>query len=183
MTNINVDFKVIGIDLGTTNSIAAFLENGVPRIIETIDGEISIPSIVAYNKKGAIFVGQIAKRQAVFNPKHTFDSIKRFIGRDINELENATKYVSYDLDLTSNKIMLKCPHLSKNFIPEEISVQLIRKIVTDAGVYTRCSITQGVVTVLAYFNDSQRQATKYAESIAGIEVLRILNAPTAVALE
>jgi molecular chaperone DnaK len=175
--------KVIGIDLGTTNSVAAFLENGQPRIIADKDGEVSTPSIVAYNESKETYVGQIAKRQAVLNPKCTYASVKRFIGRSVNELGDTAKYVSYDLDLTKGKILLECPNMGRSFTPEEISAQVIRKIVEDAKEYTLCSVTQAVITVPAYFNDSQRQATKDAGTIAGIEVLRVLNEPTAAALE
>lgn len=175
--------KVVGIDLGTTNSCVAVIEGGKPTVIANAEGFRTTPSVVAYAKNGDRLVGQIAKRQAVMNPPNTFYSVKRFIGRKFDEVTNETTEVSYNVLRDSNgNVKLDCPALNKQFAPEEISAQVLRKLVEDASKYLGETVTEAVITVPAYFNDSQRQATKDAGKIAGIEVKRIINEPTAAAL-
>nr|YP_010337955.1 heat shock protein 70 chaperone [Timspurckia oligopyrenoides]UNJ17540.1 heat shock protein 70 chaperone [Timspurckia oligopyrenoides] len=175
--------KVVGIDLGTTNSVVAVMEGGKPTVIPNGEGFRTTPSVVAYTKNGDRLVGQIAKRQAVINPENTFYSVKRFIGRKTNEVADELKQVSYKVvDDPNGSIKISCPALKKDFVPEEISAQVLRKLVEDAGKYLGENITQAVITVPAYFNDSQRQATKNAGKIAGLDVLRIVNEPTAASL-
>merc|ERR1711907_341192 len=174
--------KVIGIDLGTTNSVVAVMEGGKPEVITNSEGQRTTPSVVAYTKKGDLLVGQIAKRQAVINPENTFYSIKRFIGRKTNEVTEELRQVSYKVLQTEDIIKLDCPALNKKFAAEEISAQVLRKLTEDATKYLNDSVNQAVITVPAYFNDSQRQATKDAGKIAGLEVLRIINEPTAASL-
>lgn len=175
--------KVVGIDLGTTNSVVAAIEGGKPSVIINAEGFRTTPSIVAYTKKQELLVGQIAKRQAVINPENTFFSVKRFIGSKEFELSNDAKNLPYKVSKDNNgNIKIKCPSLSKEFSPEEISAQVLRKLVNDASTYLGQEVTQAVITVPAYFNDSQRQATIDAGKIAGIEVLRIINEPTAASL-
>ncbi|GJV30372.1 stromal 70 kDa heat shock-related protein, chloroplastic [Tanacetum coccineum] len=175
--------KVVGIDLGTTNSAVAAMEGGQPTIITNAEGQRTTPSVVAYSKNGDRLVGQIAKRQAVVNPENTFFSVKRFIGRKMMEVDEESKQVSYKVlrDDTGN-VKLDCPAIGKQFAPEEISAQVLRKLVDDASKFLSDKVTKAVVTVPAYFNDSQRTATKDAGRIAGIEVLRIINEPTAASL-
>jgi chaperone protein DnaK len=174
--------KVVGIDLGTTNSCVAVMEGGKPTVIANAEGGRTTPSVVAFAKNGDQLVGQIAKRQAVMNPENTFYSVKRFIGRRIDEVAHETTEVSYKVLNVSGNVKLDSPARSKQFAPEEISAQVLRKLVEDASKYLNETVTQAVITVPAYFNDSQRQATKDAGKIAGIEVLRIINEPTAAAL-
>jgi molecular chaperone DnaK len=174
--------KVIGIDLGTTNSVVAVMEGGKPDVITNSDGQRTTPSIVAYTKKGDLLVGQIAKRQAVINPENTFYSVKRFIGRKTSEVSEELVQVPYKVLQTEDNIKLDCPALNKKFAAEEISAQVLRKLAEDAAKYLGEPVTQAVITVPAYFNDSQRQATKDAGKIAGLEVLRIINEPTAASL-
>ncbi len=174
--------KVIGIDLGTTNSVVAVMEGGKPEVITNAEGERTTPSVVAYTKKGDLLVGQIAKRQAVINPENTFYSIKRFIGRKTSEVNEELRQVSYKVLQTEDIIKLDCPALSKQFAAEELSAQVLRKLADDASKYLGETVKQAVITVPAYFNDSQRQATKDAGKIAGLEVLRIINEPTAASL-
>jgi len=174
--------KVIGIDLGTTNSVVAVMEGGKPEVITNAEGERTTPSVVAYTKKGDLLVGQIAKRQAVINPENTFYSVKRFIGRKTSEVNEELRQVSYKVIQTEDIIKLDCPALSKQFAAEEISAQVLRKLAEDASKYLGESVKQAVITVPSYFNDSQRQATKDAGKIAGLEVLRIINEPTAASL-
>ena len=175
--------KVVGIDLGTTNSVVAALEGGQPSVIINAEGLRTTPSIVAYTKKQELLVGQIAKRQAVINPENTFFSVKRFIGSKQKEIANELKRLPYKIDKDPNdNIKISCPALSKEFSPEEISAQVLRKLISDASTYLRQEVTQAVITVPAYFNDSQRQATMDAGKIAGVEVLRIINEPTAASL-
>jgi molecular chaperone DnaK len=174
--------KVIGIDLGTTNSVVAVMEGGKPDVITNSDGQRTTPSIVAYTKKGDLLVGQIAKRQAVINPENTFYSVKRFIGRKTSEVTEELVQVPYNVIQTEDNIKLDCPALNKKFAAEEISAQVLRKLAEDATKYLGEPVTQAVITVPAYFNDSQRQATKDAGKIAGLEVLRIINEPTAASL-
>ena len=174
--------KVIGVDLGTTNSVVAVMEGGKPEVITNSEGNRTTPSVVAYTKKGDLLVGQIAKRQAVVNPENTFYSIKRFIGRKTNEVTEELRQVSYKVLQTEDIIKLDCPALNKKFAAEEISAQVLRKLTEDATKYLGETVNQAVITVPAYFNDSQRQATKDAGRIAGLDVLRIINEPTAASL-
>ena len=174
--------KVVGIDLGTTNSVVAVMEGGKPEVITNSEGQRTTPSVVAYTKKGDLLVGQIAKRQAVINPENTFYSVKRFIGRKTDEVKEELRQVSYKVLQTEDIIKLDCPALNKQFAAEEISAQVLRKLADDASKYLGETVKQAVITVPAYFNDSQRQATKDAGKIAGLEVLRIINEPTAASL-
>ena len=174
--------KVVGIDLGTTNSCVSVMEGGKPTVIANAEGFRTTPSVVAYTKNQDQLVGQIAKRQAVMNPDNTFYSVKRFIGRRVDEVNEESKEVSYGIEKAGSNVKVKCPVLEKQFAPEEVSAQVLRKLAEDAGKYLGETVTQAVVTVPAYFNDSQRQATKDAGKIAGLEVLRIINEPTAAAL-
>ncbi|ABC98360.1 molecular chaperone DnaK [Thermostichus sp. MS-CIW-21] len=175
--------KVVGIDLGTTNSVVAVMEGGVPTVIPNAEGSRTTPSVVAFTKDGERLVGQMARRQAVLNPENTFYSVKRFIGRKYDELNVDAKRVSYQVrrDERGN-VKLYSPRMNKEFAPEEISAMVLRKLVEDASRYLGQPVTQAVITVPAYFNDSQRQATKDAGRIAGLEVLRIINEPTAASL-
>jgi molecular chaperone DnaK len=174
--------KVVGIDLGTTNSCVSVMEGGKPTVIANAEGFRTTPSVVAYTKNQDQLVGQIAKRQAVMNPENTFYSVKRFIGRRVDEVNEESKEVSYGVEKAGSNVKVKCPVLNKQFAPEEVSAQVLRKLAEDAGKYLGETVTQAVITVPAYFNDSQRQATKDAGKIAGLEVLRIINEPTAAAL-
>ncbi len=174
--------KVVGIDLGTTNSCVAVMEGGKPTVIANAEGFRTTPSVVAYAKNGDRLVGQIAKRQAVMNPENTFYSVKRFIGRKYTEVSTELTEVSYKVLNINGNVKLDCPAQGKQFAPEEISAQVLRKLVEDASKYLGETVTQAVITVPAYFNDSQRQATKDAGKIAGVEVLRIINEPTAASL-
>jgi molecular chaperone DnaK len=175
--------KVVGIDLGTTNSVVAITEGAKPTVIANSEGERTTPSVVAYTKKQDLLVGQVAKRQAVINPENTFYSVKRFIGSKMNELTGETGNLSYEFVADKNEnIKLKCPALDTTFSPEEISAQVLRKLVEDTSKYIGQDINEAVITVPAYFNDSQRQATQDAGQIAGLNVRRILNEPTAASL-
>lgn len=175
--------KVVGIDLGTTNSVVAAIEGGQPSVIVNAEGLRTTPSIVAYTKKQELLVGQIAKRQAVINPENTFFSVKRFIGSKESEISAEAKTLPYKVNKDQNdNIKINCPALSKEFSPEEISAQVLRKLINDATNYLGQDVKQAVITVPAYFNDSQRQATMDAGKIAGVEVLRIINEPTAASL-
>ena len=175
--------KVVGIDLGTTNSVVAAIEGGQPTVITNAEGFRTTPSIVAYTKKEELLVGQLAKRQSVVNAENTFFSVKRFIGCKADEISEESKELPYKVIKDDNgNIKIKCSSLNKDFSPEEISAQVIRKLITDAKEYLGQDVTKAVITVPAYFNDSQRQATVDAGKIAGIEVLRIINEPTAASL-
>nr|CRF40154.1 Hsp70-type chaperone [Laurencia snackeyi] len=174
--------KVVGIDLGTTNSVVAVMEGGKPTVISNKEGLRTTPSVVAYTKKQDKLIGNIAKRQAVMNPENTFYSVKRFIGRQYDEVANEITQLSYLVNKENSNIKLDCPALDKSFAPEEISAQVLRKLVEDASTYLGQQVTKAVITVPAYFNDSQRQATKDAGQIAGLDVLRIINEPTAASL-
>lgn len=175
--------KVVGIDLGTTNSAVAAMEGGKPTIITNAEGQRTTPSVVAYSKNGDRLVGQIAKRQAVVNPENTFFSVKRFIGRKMSEVSEESKQVSYRVIRDDNgNVKLDCPAIGKQFAAEEISAQVLRKLVDDATKFLNDKVNKAVITVPAYFNDSQRTATKDAGRIAGLEVLRIINEPTAASL-
>lgn len=175
--------KVVGIDLGTTNSVVAVMEGGKPVVIANSEGMRTTPSVVAFSKDGERLVGQMARRQSVLNPQNTFFGIKRFIGRKYPELASDLKRVPYTIrrDEMSN-IKIKCPRLQREFAPEEISAMILRKLADEATRYLGQSVTGAVITVPAYFNDTQRQATRDAGRIAGLDVKRILNEPTAAAL-
>lgn len=175
--------KVVGIDLGTTNSVIAVMEGGKPVVIANAEGMRTTPSVVAFSKEGERIVGQMARRQAVLNPQNTFYAVKRFIGRKYGEISPESKRVPYTIrkDEAGN-IKIKCPRLDKEFAPEEISAMVLRKLADDASRYLGEPVTGAVITVPAYFNDSQRQATRDAGRIAGLEVMRILNEPTAASL-
>src|SRR5574339_643460 len=175
--------KIIGIDLGTTNSVVAVMEGGTPTVITTTEGSRILPSVVAFNKNGERLVGQTAKRQAVINPENTIYSIKRFIGRRFEETETERKMVSYNVvPGPADDVRVKIPITNREYSPQEISAMVLGKLKSDAEAYLGQPVTQAVITVPAYFNDSQRQATKDAGKIAGLEVLRIINEPTASAL-
>ena len=175
--------KVVGIDLGTTNSVVSVLEGANPNVIPNSEGARTTPSVVAYTANGETLVGQLAKRQSVVNPDNTFYSVKRFIGCNYDEIQGETSRISYKVkNGDGGKIKIYCPALKKDFSPEEISASVLKKLVNDANRFLKENITQAIVTVPAYFNDSQRLATKDAGTIAGLEVLRILNEPTAAAL-
>jgi molecular chaperone DnaK len=175
--------KIIGIDLGTTNSVVAVIEGGDPVVIPTAEGSRLLPSIVGFNKSGERLVGQTAKRQAVVNSENTVHSIKRFMGRRYDEVESERKIVAYQVVKgPAGDARVKIPMTGKEYSPQEISAMILGKLKTDAEAYLGESVSQAVITVPAYFNDSQRQATKDAGKIAGLEVMRIINEPTAAAL-
>lgn len=175
--------KIIGIDLGTTNSAVAVMEGGDPTVISTSEGGRLCPSVVAFTKSGERLVGQTAKRQAVVNSENTVYSIKRFMGRHYDEVETERGMVSYDVvEGPSSDVRVKIPMTDKEYTPQEISAMVLGKLKKDAEAYLGESVTKAVITVPAYFNDSQRQATKDAGKIAGLEVMRIINEPTAAAL-
>ena len=173
--------KLIGIDLGTTNSVVAVMEGGTPLVIPNQEGSRITPSVVAFTKEGEILVGQVAKRQAVTNPENTIFSIKRFMGRRYDEVQSEIKLVPYKVVKAPNgdvRIEIR----GKQYSPPEISAMILRKLKEAAEAYLGEKVTQAVITVPAYFNDSQRQATKDAGKIAGLDVPRIINEPTAAAL-
>ena len=175
--------KIIGIDLGTTNSVVAVMEGGQPTVIPTAEGGRLCPSVVAFNKNGERMVGQTAKRQAVVNSENTIYSIKRFIGRRYEETEVERKMVPFEVVKgSSDDVKVKIPVTGREYGPQEISAMVLGKLKADAEAYLGETVTQAVITVPAYFNDSQRQATKDAGKIAGLEVMRIINEPTASAL-
>ncbi len=175
--------KIIGIDLGTTNSVVAVMEGGDPTVISTSEGGRLCPSVVAFTKSGERLVGQTAKRQAVVNSENTVYSIKRFMGRRYDEVETERGMVSYNVvEGPSSDVRVKIPMTDKEYTPQEISAMVLGKLKKDAEAYLGESVTKAVITVPAYFNDSQRQATKDAGKIAGLEVMRIINEPTAAAL-
>ena len=175
--------KIVGIDLGTTNSVVSVLEGANPNVIPNSEGNRTTPSVVAYTENGEALVGQLAKRQGVVNPENTFYSVKRFIGCKFEEIENETNRISYQVKKgEGGKVKIYSPILKKDFSPEEISASILKKLVLDASKFLKENITQAIITVPAYFNDSQRLATKDAGTIAGLDVLRILNEPTAAAL-
>lgn len=175
--------RVVGIDLGTTNSVVAVMEGGKPVVIANAEGMRTTPSVVGVNKDEERLVGQMARRQAVLDPQNTFFEVKRFMGRKYSELSPESKRVPYTIrkDETGN-IKLKCPRLKRDFAPEEISAIILKKLADEAARYLGEPVTGAVITVPAYFNDAQRQATRDAGRIAGLEVKRILNEPTAASL-
>ncbi len=177
--------KIVGIDLGTTNSVIAVLEGGEPTVITTAEGSRLTPSIVAFTKTGERLVGQTAKRQATINPENTIFSVKRFIGRHFDDPETAEdrSRLPYPIEKgPQNDIRIRVPVKNQSYTPQEISAMVLAKMKKDAEDYLGQPVTQAVITVPAYFNDSQRQATKDAGRVAGLEVLRIINEPTAAAL-
>jgi molecular chaperone DnaK len=175
--------RVVGIDLGTTNSVVAAIEAGKPVAIANAEGSRMTPSVVSFSKDGDRLVGQMARRQAILNPDNTFYSVKRFMGRKYSELAPESKRIPYTIRRDDNgNIRLRSVRLNKDFAPEELSAMIIRKLVDDASRYLGEPVTEAVITVPAYFNDAQRQATKDAGRIAGIEVKRIINEPTAASL-
>ncbi|HEX9616602.1 MAG TPA: molecular chaperone DnaK [Anaerolineales bacterium] len=175
--------RIVGIDLGTTNSVVAVVEGGEPTVITTAEGSRLLPSVVAFTKTGERLVGQTAKRQAVINAENTVYSIKRFIGRRYDEVETERGMVSYEVvEGPAGDVRVKVPITGREYTPQEISAMILAKLKSDAGAYLGEQVNQAVITVPAYFNDSQRQATKDAGRIAGLEVLRIINEPTAAAL-
>ena len=175
--------KVVGIDLGTTNSVVAVMEGGKPTVIANSEGMRTTPSVVGFNKDGELVVGQLARRQSVLNPENTFYGVKRFVGRQYAELQPESKRVPYTIKRDElGNVKIRCPKLKKEFAPEEVSAMILRKLAEEAERYLGESITGAVITVPAYFNDSQRQATRDAGRIAGLDVLRIINEPTAAAL-
>jgi len=175
--------KIIGIDLGTTNSVGAVVRGGEAVVIPTAEGGPICPSVVAFSKNGEVLVGQVAKRQAIVNPENTVYSIKRFMGRHFDEVESERKIVSYKvIPVPSGDARVSIPQTGKTYTPQEISAFILQKLKRDAEAYLGEDVKQAVITVPAYFNDSQRQATKDAGKIAGLEVLRIINEPTSAAL-
>src|SRR5437867_4287634 len=177
--------KVLGIDLGTTNSCMAVMEGGEPVVLENSEGKRTTPSVVAFTKTGERLVGDAAKRQAVTNARNTIYSIKRFMGRKFDEVQEEIKRVPYKVVRAANgdaAVEVEVESQPKHFSPPEISAMILAKLKTDAEMRLGEKIAQAVITVPAYFNDSQRQATKDAGRIAGLEVLRIINEPTAASL-
>ena len=173
--------KAIGIDLGTTNSAVAVMDGGEPKVIINEEGSRLTPSVVAFTKDGETLVGQVAKRQAVTNPENTIFSIKRFLGRKYDEVNEEMKMVPYKVKKASNG-EVRVEIMGKEYSPPEISAKILQKLKKSAEAYLGTEVTDAVITVPAYFNDSQRQATKDAGKIAGLNVLRIINEPTASAL-
>jgi molecular chaperone DnaK len=174
--------KIIGIDLGTTNSVVAVMEGGEPVVITNPEGGRLTPSVVAFTKSGERLVGQVAKRQAVTNPENTIFSIKRFMGRRFDEVSEEMKMVPYHVVPDAQRVAIKVDGQTKPLTPPEISAMILQKLKQAADEYLGQSVTKAVITVPAYFNDAQRQATKDAGQIAGLEVMRIVNEPTAAAL-
>ncbi|MCH7505163.1 Hsp70 family protein, partial [PVC group bacterium] len=172
--------KIIGIDLGTTNSVVAIMEGKEPKVLINSDGGRTTPSVVAFTKDKELLVGQVAKRQAITNPENTVYSIKRFIGRRFQEVKEEIKKVPYKVIDAGDNVKV---HLTKgDYTPVEISARILQKMKQTAEDYLGEEVTQAVITTPAYFNDAQRQATKDAGKVAGLEVLRIINEPTAAAL-
>ena len=173
--------KVVGIDLGTTNSVVAVLEGSDAVVIPNAEGGRTTPSVVGFGKDGERLVGQVAKRQAVTNPENTVFSIKRFMGRKFSETSEENKMVPYKVGAAGNGDV-RVDVRGKQYSPPEISAMILQKLKQSAEDYLGAKVTKAVITVPAYFNDSQRQATKDAGKIAGLDVLRIVNEPTAAAL-
>src|SRR6202012_2720152 len=172
--------KIIGIDLGTTNSVVAAIEGGEPKVIPNEEGGRTTPSVVAFTKTGEILVGQVAKRQAITNPENTIYSIKRFMGRRYDEVKDELKMVPYKVEAEGDHVVIVAQ--GKHYSPPQISAEDLRKMKKAAEDYLDKEVTEAVITVPAYFNDAQRQATKDAGRIAGLDVKRIINEPTAAAL-
>ena len=175
--------KVVGIDLGTTNSVVAVMEGGKPVVIANAEGMRTTPSVVGFSKDGERLVGQMARRQTELNPQNTFYGVKRFMGRKYAELSPQSKQVPYTIRKDEDgNIKIKCPKQNREYAPEEVSAMILQKLADEASRYLGEPVTGAVITVPAYFNDAQRQATKNAGKIAGLDVLRILNEPTAASL-
>jgi molecular chaperone DnaK len=174
--------KILGIDLGTTNSAMAIMEGGSPKILENAEGNRTTPSVVAISKNGERLVGQTAKRQSVINPQNTIYAVKRLIGRryEDDEVQKDLKNVPYGINKSNGAVSVKLS--DKEYSPQEISAMILSKMKADAEARLGEKITEAVITVPAYFDDSQRQATKDAGRIAGLDVKRIINEPTAAAL-
>ena len=173
--------KIVGIDLGTTNSVVAVMEGSEPKVILNEEGSRTTPSVVAFTKEGEILVGQVAKRQAIANPENTIFSVKRFMGRSLNEVSEEMKMVPYEV-VQGAKGEVRIKAGGKSYTPPEISAMILQKLKKSAEAYLGQPVTEAVITVPAYFNDAQRQATKDAGKIAGLEVKRIINEPTSSAL-
>ncbi|MCH1494645.1 MAG: Hsp70 family protein, partial [Rubripirellula sp.] len=173
--------KIIGIDLGTTNSVVAVMEGSEPKVIPNAEGNRLTPSVVAFTDNDDTIVGEPARRQAVTNPKRTVYSVKRFMGRRHHEVENEEKMVPYGVEGAADEYV-KIKVGDKAHSPQEVSAKVLRKLKESAESYLGQTVTKAVITVPAYFNDAQRQATKDAGQIAGLEVARIINEPTAAAL-
>ncbi|HEX3827596.1 MAG TPA: Hsp70 family protein, partial [Sporichthyaceae bacterium] len=173
--------KAVGIDLGTTNSVIAATEAGQATVIPNAEGARTTPSVVAFTEQGERLVGQMARRQAILNPKGTIYSAKRFIGRRYDEVASELNAVTFDV-VAGPEGAARIEVRGKLYAPEEIAALVLRKLVEDASKFLGEKVTEAVITVPAYFNDAQRQATKDAGRIAGLEVLRIINEPTAAAL-
>jgi molecular chaperone DnaK len=175
--------KTVGIDLGTTNSVIAVMEGGEPVVIPNAEGSRTTPSVVAFTKSGERLVGNLARRQAAVNPENTVYSIKRFMGRKYSEVVEERKIVPYEVKPgKDDRVVVNVPNANKEFTPEEISAMILQKLKADAEAYLGEKVTDAVITVPAYFNDAQRQATKNAGQIAGLNVIRIINEPTAASL-
>ena len=175
--------RIVGIDLGTTNSVVAVLEAGRPHVIANAEGGRTTPSVVGYSKDQELLVGQLARRQLVLSPRNTFSNLKRFVGRDWDELDDSSLSVPYTVRANDRgQVRVPCPVTEREYAPEELVASIIRKLVDDASTYLGETVEAAVVTVPAYFNDAQRQATRDAGRLAGISVERILNEPTAAAL-
>ena len=175
--------KIIGIDLGTTNSVVSVMEGGDPNVVTNSEGSRLTPSVVAYGKGGQRLVGQLARRQAVMNPKNTINSSKRFVGRRLTEVGDESAAVTFDVtEGRAGEVLIKIPESGREVTPEEISAVVLQKLKADAEKYLGEDVTDAVITVPAYFNDSQRQSTRNAGEIAGLNVRRIINEPTAAAL-
>ncbi|MFN9570473.1 MAG: molecular chaperone DnaK, partial [Cyanobacteriota bacterium] len=175
--------RIVGIDLGTTNSVVAVLEGGRPLVIANAEGARTTPSVVGFTREQELLVGQAARRQLVLNPRNTFANVKRFIGRRWEELEEGTLAVPYTVRANdAGQVRVVCPATEREYAPEELQACILRKLVDDASTYLGEPVEAAVITVPAYFNDAQRQATRDAGRLAGIQVERILNEPTAAAL-
>lgn len=175
--------RIVGIDLGTTNSVVAVLEAGRPQVIANAEGGRTTPSVVGYSKDQELLVGQLARRQLVLSPRNTFSNLKRFVGREWDELEDSSLTVPYTVRANDRgQVRIPCPLAEREYAPEELVASIIRKLVDDASTYLGETVEAAVITVPAYFNDAQRQATRDAGRLAGISVERILNEPTAAAL-
>ena len=173
--------KIIGIDLGTTNSVVAVMEGNEPTVIINSEGKRTTPSVVAFTKEGDRIVGEQAKRQALANPKNTVRSIKRFMGRRHAEIGSDDKEVPYEV-VRGNNDMAVVKIDDRNYTPQEISAMVLQKLKKSAEDYLGHEVSEAVITVPAYFNDAQRNATKEAGEIAGLKVMRIINEPTAAGL-
>ena len=175
--------QIVGIDLGTTNSVVGVIEAGRPIVIANSEGTRTTPSIVGFTKNSEIVIGDQARRQLVLNPKNTFYNLKRFVGRDWDELDETSISVPYNIKSNNNgSVRILSPVTEREYAPEELISSIIRKLINDAETYLGDTIDSAVITVPAYFNESQRQATKDSAILAGINVQRILNEPTAAAL-